>query len=381
MLLVDASGVMGEEQKQSDSQTVSSKSIRLGLIVSEQSVSDYLTFLKHILVGLADESICVALVCPPDFDADSVVPLGVEVIKYPAIGLPLMGYWNQKILVERLVKFKPTILHCLCESNASLVRRLAKQLGLPYVLTVNSLQMRFGHLSISAKRCAKIIVPTKSIAASISKVHPRFGERIVQINVGTFAGTNSSCFCKPGQLISIMVAHDLDNIEYFKNLLGAIRHLAIGGYEFMLVVIGGGRAESRFRQLLHTLGLGQLVTIIPKPQSWRSFFAAADIFVQPQPDFAFNPLVLEAMSAGAVVAASKGRVDDLIIDGKTAIVFDADDELSIYGSLQQLFDRPELSRQLANQAQEYLRENHTVSKMVSSLLRVYRQSQDWFKHK
>ena len=93
---------------------------------------------------------------------------------------------------------------------------------------------------------------------------------------------------------------------------------------------------------------------------------------------AFNPLLLEAMSAGATVAGCKGGVEDLIIKGQTAVVFDPDDELSIYGSLQQLLNKREMARQLARGAQEHLRENYTVSKMVSSILQTYSEAQNQF---
>jgi glycosyltransferase involved in cell wall biosynthesis len=85
------------------------------------------------------------------------------------------------------------------------------------------------------------------------------------------------------------------------------------------------------------------------------------------------------MSVGAAVAACKGGVDDLIIEEQTAIAFDPDDELSIYSSLQRLFDRRELARKIAGGAQEYLRENHTVSNMITSTLRTYREAVQWYK--
>jgi len=69
----------------------------------------------------------------------------------------------------------------------------------------------------------------------------------------------------------------------------------------------------------------------------------------------------------------------LIIEDQTAVVFDPDDELSIYGSLQQLFNRREWARQLARGAQEYLRANHTVSNMISSTLRTYRDAEQWYR--
>jgi len=364
---------MSEEQRDSGTETVKVKSLRPALIASEHTVSEYSIFLGHLLVGLADESIPTALVCPPGCDVDSVVSPSVEVIRYPAFNLALMEYQNKKILIERLERFKPTILHCLCESKASLTRRLARQLGLPYMLTINSLQKQWRQFSISLRRCAKIIVPAKSIAVNLTKVCPRLAERIEQINVGTFVGKTSGCFCEPGRLASMVTAHPLDSVSEFENLFGAVRHLAIDGYEFMLVVIGGGRAERGLRKLLSTLGLSQIVTIVPRLEPWRSVLAAGDIFIQPQPSAAFNPLLLEAMSVGVAVAGCKGGVDDLIIEDKTCVVFDPDNELSIKGSLQRLFDRRELARQLAIAAQEYLRENHTVSKMIAATLRTYHE--------
>ena len=173
----------------------------------------------------------------------------------------------------------------------------------------------------------------------------------------------------------MVTAHPLNNVDEFENLFGAVRHLAIDGYEFMFVVMGGGRAERRLRKLLAALGLSQIVTIVSRLEPWRSILAAGDIFIQPQPSDAFNPLLLEAMSVGTAVAGCKGGVDDLIIEDETAVVFDPNDELSIYGSLQRLFDRQEWARQLAKGAQEYLRENHSVSRMISSVLQVYREVQ------
>ena len=379
---------MNVEQRGSKSEATVEKLIRPALIVSEHTVLEYSMSLEHLLVGMADESIPVALVCPPSCDMDSIVSGTVEVIRHPAFNLPLMGHLSRKELVEKLGRFKPTVLHCLCESKAGLTKRVARELGLPYVLSVNSLQKRWKHfvyqrqihpLSILSSHCAKIIVPTKSIASNVAEVYPGFAERVEQINIGTFVGESSVCFCEPSRLPSMVIAHPFDNVDDFENLFGAVRHLAIDGYEFMSFVIGSGRAERQMRRLLAALGLLQTVTIVPRLRPWRSVVGAGDIFIQPAASTAFNPLLLEAMSVGAAVAACKGGVDDLIIEEQTAIVFDPNDELSIYSSLQRLFDRRELARRIARGAQKYLRKNHTVSNMISSTLRTYREAVQWYK--
>jgi len=370
---------MSEERKDSVTEAVEKRSLRPVLIVSEQTVYEYSMFLKHLLAGLTDESVPAVLVCRPGCDVDSIVSPTVEVVRHPVVDLPLMGHLNRKMLVERLEKFGPTVLHCLCENKARLTRQLAQQLDLPYVLTVNSLQKRWGRLAISSRCCAEIIAPARSIAANLMEVYPRFGERIRQINVGTFAEETAGCFREVGRVPTMVTACSLNSADDFENLFGAVRHLILDAYEFMFVVIGGGRAEGQVRKLLHALGLLWIVTIVPRLTAWRSILAAGDIFIQPQPSGAFDPFLLEAMSVGSAVAGCKGGVDDLMVEDETCVIFDPNDELSIYNNLQRLLNRREFARKLAKGAQEYLRENHSVSKMVADILQTYRDAERWYK--
>jgi len=371
--------VANKEQMNVALEDITKKSFRLALIASEQTVSEYSIFLEHLLVGLADESIPVALVRPLAPDADSVFTGAAKVITHPVFEVPLTGHLNRRLLIERLAKFKPTILHCLCESKALLTKRLTRRLGLPYVLTVNSLPKSLLQFSISSRRCAKIITPAKSIAADIVGAYPRFADRVEQINVGTFVAKGNECFSGPSGLATIVMAHPLDNADNFENLFRALRHLMLDGYEFMMVVTGGGQAEGQLRKLLTALGLSQTVTIVPRLRPWRSVLATGDIFIQPQPASAFNPLLLEVMSIGSAVAACQGGVDDLIIAEQTAVVFDPNDELSIVGTLQRLLDGHDFARKIAKSAQEHLRQNHTVSKMISDTLQTYHEAQQWLK--
>lgn len=362
---------MAELQKNGAVSETDRKSLRLALLASERAISENPFFLEHLLVGLSDESISLAMVCPPGYE-DSVSLPGIEIIGHPAINLPLLGRQNRKILIGRLTKFRPTVLHCLGEDGASLARKLARELNLPYVLTVNSLWNRFGRLSLSAKRLAKIVVPTKSIADSVAGSYRRFSNLIEQINMGTFAGRDIRCFSGRARQASIVVAAAMDDAGRFEMLFKAIRHLAIDGHEFMMVLIGAGRGQRAVRELLEGLGLLSVTVFAPKMPDLRPVLSAGDIFIRPRPVSFFDPLLLEAMSAGSTVAACRGGVDDLIIDRQTAVVFDPDDELSIYNSLVGLFNNRQFARKLAAAAQNNLKENHTVSNMVSRLLEIYR---------
>ena len=133
-------------------------------------------------------------------------------------------------------------------------------------------------------------------------------------------------------------------------------------------------AEKQLWKLLAALELLQAVIVVPKLEPWRSVLAAGDIFIRPEPSSVFSPLLLEAMSVGMAVAGCKGGVDDLIIDDQTAVVFNPNDEHSIISSLQRLLDRREFARKIAQNAQQYVRENYTASGMISKILNVYDQA-------
>lgn len=350
------------------------KPSRLVLIVSERTISEYSIFLSRLLIGLSDESIPVVLICPPGCKVNSVWSV-VEVFKYPIIDLPLIRYLNIKVLLEKLDKFNPTVLHCLCERKITFTRYLARHLNVPYVLTINSLQKRWGQLYVSSKQLTKIIVPSESIAANIAEIYPKLVSRIEQINTGSFASKKLSCFSRIGQLANIVVCISSMEPNWLENFLGALKHLMIDGYEFMLVFICEAAPERGLRKLLNAFSLSQITVVVPRLEPQRTVLAAGDIFIQPWPSDSFEPLVLEAMSVGVAVAGCKGGVDDLMTGDKRTALFDPDDELSIYNCLQHLLGAREETRRLAKAAQNYVRKNHSVSNMVSSLLGVYQNAQ------
>ncbi len=347
------------------------KPFRVALIATEHIVTEYRMFLGHLMVGLTDQSFPVALVCPQQSNLDSIILGAAEIIRYSHFGLPLIEHINKRLLTENLAKFKPAILHCLTETHAAITRQLARRLDLPYVLMVNTLQEKWSRLPVSHKRCATISVPTESIESNIGGIYPRYADRVRQINIGTFTARTECCFAESSRTPSIVLAHPFYNSDEFEKLFSALRHLHINGYEYMIVIIGGGRAETELWKLLAAFDLLPMVTFVPRTIPKRSVLATGDIFIRPRPSTTFDPFLLEAMSVGAAVAGCKGGVDDLIIEDVTAVVFNPDDELSIVGALQKLLSRPEEARKIAKNAQQYLRKNHSVSEMISSTIQMY----------
>ncbi|MCK4887559.1 MAG: hypothetical protein KAS96_09245, partial [Planctomycetes bacterium] len=222
------------------------------LIVSKDSVIRYRIFLQHLLLGLADNSISPIIVCPPQCNLDSVALPAVEIIRHPFFNIPLIfNSKNNKILHESILKSKPNIIHCLCPTKARFTKKLSKTTNLSYVLSLNSLEKHPKTLAISHKRCSAVLSPTKNIAENFAKLHHRFSNKIKQINIGTFAQPQIDCLKKINQTVSMVTAVNTSHTEKTESLLSAIRHLAIDGYEFMLVIIAGAKSEKPLRKLIH----------------------------------------------------------------------------------------------------------------------------------
>ncbi len=351
------------------------RSLRPALIVSGRNLTEHTTFLRRLLVGMADESIPVAMVCPPGFDTDMLAPAPAALYTHPVLNLPLMEHVGVEWVAQQLEKFRPTILHCLCESKAGLTRRLARRLGISYVLTINSLARSIRRLSVSPTRCARIMTPAQTIRTHVVKALPRFADRVVQVNMGSFVETDMMCFSNPSRLPSVVAAHPLRRTSDFESFFQAIKSLRTDSREFLVVVMGAGPAEHSLRRLLVTMGLSDIVTIVPILNPWRSVVAAGDIFVQPQPLREFSAFLLEAMAVGTAVAACWGGVDDLIVPNQTALTFEPGNEPSLRQALKQLLDDRDCARRLAATAQEHVRARHSVSAMVSATLKIYVESQ------
>ncbi|MBN1508361.1 MAG: glycosyltransferase family 4 protein [Sedimentisphaerales bacterium] len=345
--------------------------LRPVLIVSESTLAEQSAFLRHLLVGLVDESISTTLVCPPGCDVESLVPGPVAVLSYPLVSLPLARHLGTGYLAGELAKLRPTVLHSLSENTASLTRRLARRLRMPYVQMINSLAGGFSRVHLSPRRCRAIITPARSIAASVARAYPRFADRVRQIRIGTFIEEDTVCFSNPSRLPSIVLAQPLRRVSDFEAFFKVVKALLADGYDFMVVLMGNGPAEHGLRRLLEDLGIAQAVTIVPVLDPWRSVLAAGDIFVRPRPRRVFSMFLLEAMSLGTAVVACKGGVDDLIMPDRTALVFERDNEQSIRHALTQLLDQHDFARHLAMTAQEHVRAQHSVSQMVSATLKTY----------
>ena len=352
---------------------------RPAILADNDTINSYPSFLQHLLVGLADENCSCALICPPRTDHGFSLLPNVKTIDHPMFKIPLFWLQNQKVVYDKLVKFKPTVLHCVSPGKIRLTKYLSAQLDIPYLLSFNHSLRGFIKPVISTKHCGGLIAASKSIADELGRSYRRCADRIYQINMGTFVEDECACFSSSGRATSMVVAGPLTNPSVFEPLLSALRHLAIDGYEFMLVIIGTGRAQKHIHEMIKALGLSQMVAVVGDMNPLRRVLAGADMFIEPQLHRRCCANLLEAMSVGTAVACCTDGIDLMLREDKMAVFFDRQDEIHIYSCLQKLLGKKEFARGIALGGQRYVRENHSVSKMVELFIEAYFTAQRWYK--
>jgi len=296
-------------------------------------------------------------------------------IEHPALRLPIFFIQNRKVLLDRLVRFRPTVIQTFCPGQVHLAHWLSKKLDVPYVIMFHKIPSRWTCMQKSVRAAAKIIAPSDMIHSRLSGELVASQDRIERIHIASFVEDRCCCFSRPANVASLIAVHPLNSLKVFEPFLNAVRHVVLDGLEIMVALMGTGPAEKAIRAHIRKLGLTATVTVVPPIRPVRSILSGADIYVHLSDTGLFDAQLLEAMSVGLSVAGSPDASSGLLFDGQTASFWDPQDELSIYACLKQLLGQRDRTRRIAQNAQMHLRSHHSVSRMAEKLRKTYIEAQ------
>jgi len=346
--------------------------IRPLMVSDRETVSQYCPSFRHMLFGFEAQDVACSMVVPPASEIEFLLFPGVKIMEHPLMRFPFFYLQNRKNLFGRLEAVRPSIVHCIGTTRTILAKRIADYFDIPAVVTVNSTDVWLPLRPIIRKTFDRIIVPSTRIAGGLVKHFPK--EKIININVGTFADEACSCFASMERLPSMIVPGKFDKFNDYEPLLNAIRHLTVDGHEFVVVFMGKGRAEKEIREFIIQTGLTQTISVTPLIRPLRSVFRGCDVFIHTNCKGKFDPGVIEAAGAGLAVAAERNNLEEFLVNDSTAVLFDSSDEFSIYASLQKLLEDKIMGRKLALNLQNYLRTNNSVSSMINNLMHIYEET-------
>ena len=141
-----------------------------------------------------------------------------------------------------------------------------------------------------------------------------------------------------------------------------------------LAIVGNGELLDQVQQQIVRLDLGDRVRWFPFEGRVGPYLQALDALVLPSAWEAFPLAVLEAMSCGrAVVATRVGGVSEAVEDGVTGRLVEAGDEAALAGALAEVLGDADLRRRWGDAGRATFERRFRVDPMIDAVAALYSQ--------
>lgn len=155
-------------------------------------------------------------------------------------------------------------------------------------------------------------------------------------------------------------------------LLEALSKLKNKGYGFKMFIVGSGKEANRLEDEIKNRDLKNEVLLMGRIRNLSDLLSAADVFILPSLWEGLPNALLEAMSAGLPVIATRvGGIPEVLTDGETGILVDPKDSGALAGAIERLLRDEKLRAVLSRNAQEYTKKYFDIKNTVVELDRFY----------
>lgn len=142
-----------------------------------------------------------------------------------------------------------------------------------------------------------------------------------------------------------------------------------------VLVIGTGPQEASLREMVAAAGLDARVTFLGFRTNIFDYIAHVDALLMPSLHEGLPYTLLEAMSLGRPVLASRvGGLAEVLVDGETGLLFPPRDPAALAKACRTLVMEPGLGARLGDAAAREQRANFTLETMLDRYLEIYREA-------
>ncbi|MDI6807540.1 MAG: glycosyltransferase family 4 protein [Candidatus Eisenbacteria bacterium] len=225
-----------------------------------------------------------------------------------------------------------------------------------------------------------IIVPSKSLKRELSQI-PWLDKNIINVVPN---GVDASKYL-PGLdrslLAEFRLLPDSPSVGVVARLSGQKGHLAFLQAakkvreklpDAVFFVVGDGKERGALEERARVLSLEKNVIFAGHRRDMTKVYAALDVVVLPSLYEGMPNAVLEAMSCGrAVVATRTGGTEEVVQDGISGFMVNREDHTAIAERVIQLLSEPELREKMGNAGRRLVLEKFTVEDMIKSVETIF----------
>jgi glycosyltransferase involved in cell wall biosynthesis len=332
---------------------------------------------------------CLLVEREPDLSAyvAALEAVGVEVVRFP-IRADL-----DPLLLWRLGRFlraqRPDIVHTHLihgDLYGTLAARLA---GVPLVVSTRhndnafrrsslfrqlhgSFSKRQDHIITISEHLKRFTVEIEGVdPGKITPIHYGLAPRPANSDALTAKAVRTELGI-PGDALLVGIVARLTEQKGHVYLFAAWQQVARVLPDAHLLVVGDGPLCDALQTLVKDKNLTECVTFAGYRSDVLRIMAALDVMVLPSLWEGFGLVLLEAMSAGKPIVASRvSAIPEIVVDGETGLLVPPGDSHSLVQALLRVLRDPERGRRMGRKGRARLEREFSVEKMVRATERIY----------
>lgn len=334
-----------------------------------------ITLLRQRLI---QERFEVAVACPEGALARLLRHEGIPVLLYPGAEVSF-SVAAVRVLMKRMRAWKPHIVH----THGALAGRIAGRLsGTRVIITKHGLasadeqaiQLRSPGALLKWASVRVLADRIVAVSEAVSRSLVRAGANPNRIRVVP-GGTETENYSQVGPLVPGVIGAfgRLSREKGFDQLLEAMAILK--GEPVQLLLGGDGPQRNALLEQAKSLGLTPdqfsavgFVSDVPE------FMARTGIFVLPSRSEGMGLVLVEAMSAGRPVVASRcGGVPEVVVDGETGLLVSPESPVELAAAIRRLVASPEEAYRMGVAGRDRARSHFGAGRMAEQMTALYEE--------